>query len=228
MTLAEIIYECGELGNQSTRVELDWKRFVNRAQRKIAQRRNFTFLHDQRQVTIQQSALHAPLDANYKCLDNEKTPVTYQDPTVQYQLPIPVEVISRARANFLAYNPFVAAYPTAPNVFPIRWVFIERDGPAGAWQIWLPTQYQINPQVTFNISAYYYPDDLRQGEDSNAMTNHPELCDAIINLAKATAFDAEGVLPDQAKQSRQLYEIAYRAASYSDMQQQFSGRALKM
>lgn len=228
MTLSEILYECGELGNQSTRVTLDWKRFVNRAIQRIAQRRDWSFLHDQRNCVIPANQLYGPLDANFKGLGRERTPISYQDPTATYTLPIPVEIISRARSLYLTWNPFLACFPTAPNVFPLRYIFLERNGPGGGWQIWLPTQYTANPPVTFNVSGYYYPNPLVNANDTNAMTNQPELCDAIINLAKALAYRAEGNDPDHAKMAYDQYEEAYKSASYSDTAQKWSGRELKM
>src|SRR5580693_6413475 len=191
MTLGEIIFECGELGNQSPRVEIDWKRTINRAMRRIAQRRNWSFMHDQRQVTILQNTLSAALDKNFKQLSSEKSPISYLDPTTTYQLPIPCEVISRARANRMGYNPWFAPYPVQLNAFPLRYVYVEKNGPNGAWMLYIPQQYVANPTVTFNVSGYYFPTDLRNSDDHNGFTDHSELCDAIINLSKALAYFAE-------------------------------------
>jgi hypothetical protein len=228
MTFGELLYECGELGNQSNRVEIDWRRFVNRAIRRIAQRRDWTMMRDQRQVTINQGALSAPLDANFKKLTDEKSPISYIDPTTTYQLPIPCIVISRAEADRMGYNPFFAPYPVQLNAFPLRYVFVEKDGPDGRWKLFIPQQYVVNPTVVFNVGAYYYPNDLHNAEDHNGFTDHPELCDAIINLTKATAYFAEEPDSEKGAAAMKLYELAYKQAAYSDAAQRLMGRALAM
>lgn len=228
MTLAEILYEAGELGNTSQRVSLDWKRFVNRAVRKIVQRRNWSACHDQRSVFIQQGVTSAPLDKNFKCLSSERSPVSYQDPTVPYPLPVPCEVISRAMANRMGFNPWTTPFPTAPVCFSLRYVYIERNGPGGAWTLNLPIQAIANPATTFTISGFYFPNDLINADDSNAITNHPELCDAVINLTKYLAYSAEDNAPQQEQIMRQRYEESYNHAAYGDAYQSLQGRALRM
>lgn len=228
MTFGEILHECAELGNTSERIEIEWRGFVNRAQQRIAQRRDWSMMHDQRRVTIAQGALSAVLDANFKKLSSEKSPVSYQDPTAIYNLPIPCEVVSRAAAEQMGYSPWFAPFPTAPYAFPIRYVFIERNGPGGRWTINLPKQYATNPSVTFTVSGYYYPDTLKNADDTNAFTEHPELCDAIINLAKGLAYASEDVDPQREGLCMQRYEAAYKHAAYSDASQRFQGRQLRM
>lgn len=228
MVFSEIIYECSSLGNKSTTIELDWKNFVNRAQRRIAQRRNWSFCHDQRQVTINQGTLSARLDINFKEVSSEKSPISYNDPSQTYQFPIPCILISRARGDRQGYNPFFAPYPTLLNAFPLRYVFIERDGPGGQWTLNIPQQYAVNPTAVFNVSAYYYPNPLQGGDDHNGLTDHPELCDALINLTKAMSFFAEDAESKQGQNCMALYEQLFREASYSDLQQRLAGRALSM
>lgn len=228
MNLADIIEECAGLGVKSPRLDVYWKSFVNRAQRQIAQRRSFSFMHDQRQVTINQGSFSADLDPTFKELSSEKSPVSYQDQTVPYVMPIPCEVISRARADRMGYNPYVTPFPTLLNAFPLRYVFIERNGPNGLWKLFLPQQYQTSPSVTFTVSGYYYPADLILGSDTSGVTEHPDLCEAIINLTKALAYRSEEVDNPKALAAYQLYEQSYRHAAYTDQAQRFAGRSLKM
>lgn len=227
-SFAEILYECSSLANQSTRIELDWTRLINRAQRRICQRRSWSFCHDQRQVTVNQGTLSANLDANFKELSSEKSPISYNDPSQTYQFPIPCVLISRARADRQGYNPFFAPYPTLLNAFPLRYVFIERNGPNGFWTLNIPQQYMVNPTAVFNVSGYYYPDDLKLGDDHNGVTDHPELCDALINLSKALAYYSEDETNPRGDKCMELYEDNYRKASYSDTQQRLMGRSLTM
>ena len=228
MTLSEIIYECGELGVKSIRVNSDWKRFVNRAMRQIANRRNWSFMHDQRTATIVAPSLSVSLGKTFKQLSSEKSPVSYQDPSTPNQFPIPVEVISRARADRMGYNPAITPFPSQLNAFPLRYVFIERNMSANEWQMFLPQQYQTYPTVTFNISAYYYPDDLDLGDDRNGLTDHGDLCEALINLTKALAYLAEEVDDPKGKAAYELYELAMKHAFYNDSSQVYGGRSLKL
>lgn len=228
MTLTEIVYEVQQLGVKSSRTLADSKNFVNRAIRRVAQRRNWTCLHDIRTATMPSGSNEAPLDPNFKALSSEKSPVSYQDPTTSMTLPIPCEVTSRALSTRMGYNPFVAISPAVLNTFPLRYVYIEQNA-GGRWTLFLPQQYQTNPtSVVFTISAYYYPETLVLGDDSNGITNHPELCDAVINLAKHLAYAAEEVDNPKADAALSLYERAYKSAAYSDVAQQFSGRQLQM
>lgn len=228
MNFGEILLECGELGNTSSRVNQEWRRFVNRAQRRIAQRRDWNFCHDVRTVTIKSGQLSSPLDKNFKKLANEKSPISYQDPTVPFPLPIPVEVISRAQADRMGYNPWTTPFPTAPVCFSLRYVFLEQNGPNGQWMLYLPVQAIANPTAVYTVSAYYYPSDLQNADDHNGMTDHPELGDALINLTKGMAYFAEDSTSPQGVACMEEYEKCYRRASYSDCQQRFGGRPLMM
>lgn len=228
MNCADLIYEASSLGNKATTIELDWKKWLNRAQRRIAQRRNWSGCHDQRQVTIPQGTLSAKLDINFKEVSSEKSPISYNDPSQTYQFPIPCILISRAMGDRQGYNPFFAPYPTLLNAFPLRYVFIERNGPGGQWTLNVPQQYAVNPTAVFNVSGYYYPNDLQGGDDTTFFTTQPELCDAMLNLTVAMSFYAEDAESKQGQAREAIYERLFREASYSDTQQRLAGRSLTM
>lgn len=228
MNFAQILDECSTLGNRSTTIEMNWRNWVNRAQRRICQRFNASFMHDQRQVTINQGTLSALLDKNFKEVSSEKSPISYNDPSQTYQFPIPCVLISRARGDRQGYSPYYAPFPTLLNAFPLRYVFIERDGPNGQWSLNIPQQYMVNPTAVFNVSAYYYPNNLEGGNDSSGVTEHPELCDALINLTKAMSFFSEDAESKQGQACMALYEQLFRQATYSDLQQRLQGRSLAM
>lgn len=185
-------------------------------------------MHDVRSVFIQQGITTSPLDKNFKKLGAEKSAVSYNDPTVPYPLPVPCEVISRAMANRMGFNPWTTPFPTAPVCFSLRYVYIERNGPGGAWTLNLPIQAIANPATTFQISAYYFPEDLQNADDHNAFTDHPNICDAIINRTKYLSYAAEDNAPQQEQLMLQRYEECYQHAAYSDVEQKYGGRALYM
>lgn len=227
MTLSEVIYECGELGNQSIRVESDWKGFVNRAQRRIAQRRNFTLLHDYRPVTVASGQTSVLLGRNFKQLSEEESPVSFN--YGQYQLP--VKVTSRARIQGLGFWPLQngpLCLPAPYGYIPIQVVFLERNGPGGQWQLCIPPQYSVTTNLVFNISAYWFPEDLNLGDDHNALTDHGDLCEALINLTKAMAYFAEETDNPKGTAAMALYEQAFESACYSDVAQSMGGRTLRM
>lgn len=228
MTIGDVLFEVGELGNQSDRVQIDLVRFINRAQQRICQRRNWSFCHDQRSVTLPQGQLGASIDRNFKQLSTERSAVTYQDPTVNYQLPIPCEVISRAEANRRGLFPWGIPFPAPVNAYPLRYVFIEKNGPNGAWMLYIPQQYTTSPTVTFMVSGYYYPNDLKNADDHSGVTDHPELCDALINLTKALTYFSEDTKSEDGMAAMALYEQAYKLASYSDSAQRYQARQLNM
>lgn len=227
MTLEDIVREVAEFPGVDSGLDNDIINFVNRAVKRIAQRRNWTGMHDVRTATIDAAALSVPLDPNFKQLASEKSSVSYQDPTVSYAMPIPCEVISRARANRQGYSPFASPVPTLLNAYPLRYVFLERDQGA-RWRLFLPQQYQVNPAVVFTIEAFYYPAPMKLGPEHNPITDHPELCDAVINFARALAFGARDVTDKRIAGAMALYEESYKAAAYSDVAQGFGGRILNL
>lgn len=230
MTLAEIIYECGELGRSGgtgQRVLSDWKGFINRAQRQIADRANFTFLHDRRAVVITSGSTSVALGANFKELSGEQSPVSFA--VGGYNAP--VIVTSRERTEILGLwpSPNVPYAPPLPGGhMPLQVVFLETNGPGGQWALNVPPQYSVTSDATFNVSAYWYPGDLTQGEDHNALTDHGILSEALVNLAKSIAYRAEE--PDNPKgvAAKQIAEEAIREALYSDGAKRFAGRTMRM
>ena len=296
-TLSQIIFEVQELGVKSARSDLDVRRWVNHAQKKIAQRRNWSFMlqnqpfsitgavvaltsnsaanpsvvvsaahglttgrtytgtiadvatsyptiNGERTITVTGSTgftvpvnvttagtggtitfRSVSLGSTFKCLGSEKGPVTYDDPTGNNPRPIPVDVVSRAITNRIGYyNP---SLNTVTNTYPIQYVYLEQNGPSGEWGLYLPAQYQPTA-ITFNVTAYFYPADLELGTDSNALTNHPMLEEALINMTKARAYFAEEVDSPKGAAAAVLAEQAIRSAQYGDVQQEFSGRPIRM
>ena len=296
MTISELIYIVQELGVKSVRLDSDVRGFINRAQRQIAQRRNWSFMHAQQPFSVPGTtialtsntaatasvvtcAAHSlttgqlytgtiasvsgsiptingertitilgatsfsvpvttttggtggtialrsvSLGGTFKQLSGERSPVSYQDPTSSSPFPIPVQVVSRPAADRTATVPYSNAQPTA---YPIQSVYLEQNGPGGQWALYLPAQYAPTP-ITFQVSAYYYPADLTLGTDHNALTDHGDLCEALVNLAKARAYFAEEVDSPKGTAALALYEQAYKSASYSDVAQGFGGRQLRM
>ena len=175
-------------------------------------------------IAIAAAGTSIGLGDNVKCLAPERSPVSYQDPTSATAQPIPVEIISRSRANRMSAQPWSSTQVTGLYGH----VFIEQNGPGGEWTLWLPIQFPAAGAVTFTIQAFYYPDELSQGSDHNALTDHADLGEALINLAKARAYFAEESDSPKGTAALALYEADYRQASYNDVAQQMAGRTLRM
>lgn len=209
----------------------DLKPVVNRAIRAIAQRGDWTCTHSRRAVVLPSGATSTPLSALYKKLTSEITPITLA--YGQYNLP--VRVVSREQVEAWGTWPWpmdnLTNVPLPGVTCPLRVVFLEQNGPGGPWAIHIPPQFPSAVELTFHISAYWYPEDLRAGQDSNNLTNHPDLGDAITNLAKSMLYamnlrDKVNVAAFQA--ARTIYEQNIKSAFYSDAAIWRSGRLMRM
>jgi len=224
MNLQDLIFEVGELSAVSPRIQSDIKGYINRAQKAICARRNWTFMQGVRSYTILAGATSVNLDSTFKSLTAETSPVTWSDPISTAQ--IPVKVLSREEAqryNWALYAPYQP--PVAPVATPpTPWVFIDRVGAQ-----WTLNNSVINTtstqSMTYNISALFYPADLVLGTDSNALTNDGELAEALVNLAKAIAYFAEKPGHPDGMAAMALYESHYRQACYSDARAKIGGMA---
>ncbi len=223
MNLEGIIRQVGEIGAHNTRLNSDTKDFINRAQKTICERRNWTFMHDVITATIPANQASVQLPAEFKQPDDENSPVSYFMP--DSTIPNPVSVVSRAaitRAGSLLLardTRFHAAQ------VPIRACYFEqnRDG------IWTLNILQIASQTTetpFTISAYFYMADLEKSGDQNSLTNHGELLEALISNAKSMAYDAEDPTDKRIAACNERYEQHIKLAIYSDTSRKNGGRAL--
>lgn len=111
---------------------------------------------------------------------------------------------------------------------PVQVIFLERTGPGKQWMLSVPPQYSVTTDAVFNVSAYWYPAELVRGDDTNPMTEHGELCRAVINLAKAYAYQAEETDNPKGAAAEQIAESVISRVLYSDTAQLFNGRALRM
>lgn len=208
----------------------DLKPVVNRAMRMIAQRNNWTFLHDRRQTVMLSGTTTTNLPATFKCLSSEQSPVSYAYGIYN----LPVQIVSREQIEAWGTWPWpldlLTAIPAPGTTCPARVMFMERNA-GGVWSINLPPQFTATQNLTFNISAFFLPEDLTRGQDSNAMTNHGDLGDGIVNLAKSILYGMNLRVKENVAamdSARAMYEQNYNSAIYSDAAQQFTGRALRM
>lgn len=227
MQLSQLIYEVGEVGFNSPRRQSDIKDLINRAQREIAQRRNWTFMHLRTTAQVGAGTTSADLGPNFKCLSSEKSPVSF----TQGSYNLPVAVASREEIEGLGIWPWAdgpAFTPTPGSMAPVRVVFLEKNGPTGNWTLNIPPQLTPTLPLVFNLSAFFFPADLVLGTDSTQMTNHGDLADAIINLAKYRLYAAEEPGSKESAACKQMYEDGIKRACYADEQQKWGGRTMRM
>jgi hypothetical protein len=298
--LSDLIYEVGELGLRNVRLESDYIRFINRAIKRIATRRNWSFLHDRIQATIAANTTSVPLPANFKCLAPELSPITVNNDCGG--LSRPVTVLTRAEierhhvhewhnrhsgrhlAVFLEMNvsgesnattlaPLVVidSNGTVMQVIVVGGVIGTRPLPVGSvpapgqnplvitdpstgllmqvvviggavatqpyagsggvasgpfWSLNLP--HEITEPLTFNLSCFTFPVDLVLGGDNNAITNHGELADGVVNLAKSLCYFAEDPSDQRGVAAQALYERAYKTACYEDARALLGGMSARM
>lgn len=228
MTLTEITHEIGDLSLKSIAQDSDIKNLINRAQRSIAQRNNWSFLHNRLSVGVLSGDTGVDLPATFKQLSDEKSPVSYTDASLG-QSNVPVKVASREEIESWwpwpwPFGPVLVPIPG--SYLPIRVVFLEQN--AGQWRLNIPPQFAATSILVFNISAYWYPKDLLLGTDRNALTDHGELAEALVNRAKAIAYFAEDPTDPRGMAAMNLYQASYRTALYADSAQKTGGRALHM
>lgn len=226
MQLSEIIREIGELSVRSAAQDSDYKSLINRAQRGIAQRNNWSFLHARRQASVLSGATSVRLGPTFKQLSEEKSPVSYTDSSLG-QSSVPVKVSSREEIESWwpwpwPFGPILVPIPG--SYLPIRVIFIENNN--GEWTLNIPPQFAASSTLVFNISAYWYPNDLQLGTDRNAITDHGDLCEALINRARALAYFAEDPTDKKGIASMNAYQQYFKSALYADEKQKTGGRVL--
>lgn len=222
MNLTEILIEIADLGLHNARLDTDIKRMVNRAMRRMCERKSFTWLHNIIFATVPQNLFTIALPSNFKELDSEFSPVCWLNPASQQA--VPCRVISRAQAERMG---LAFAYPFAPpqvQYLPTGAVFIENDGTG--WTLNTPQSFPVATAITYQLSCYLYPPDLVLGSDSNFLTTNGELSDALINLTKAIAYFSEDPSDPRGVAARSNYENIFQTACYTDSRQRNAGRPI--
>lgn len=226
MILKDILFEVGELRSPGgDRLRSDYKRMVNRAQRTIAGRRDWSFMFNNVQATLPRGQTSVALPFDFKELAAEQTPVSYNQPTNGF--PVPVTVTSRAEVQRIG-NDRAYDYVVVPGSYlPIKYVFFEHNGPGGSRTLNVPPQYTPDSDTVFNISAYWYPSDLVQAADHNWLTDDPELADALISLTRYLCYNAEDPTDPRAVACKDEYEKRIKVAAINDARKKISGRAMR-
>lgn len=224
MTLADIIREVGELAARSVSIQSDLKPWVNRAQRAIAQRRNWTFMHSQQSVTIPSGSSSAEISPAFKELSAEKSPITYTSSAAAF--PTPVRVRSRQELEATAPN-LNNVVTNAASTFTPFYVFLEQND-GGRWTINLPAGYTHSENAIYSISCYLFPDELVKGTDHNAITDDAELQQAIVSLTTAIALRSQDPESTRAEAARQQAERSIQLAIAQDARKRLAGRAIRM
>jgi len=223
MNLEQLIREIGELGVKNGRLNSDIRGWINRAQRTICERRNWTFMHDVITATIPANHASVNLPETFKQCDDENSPVSYFMP--DSTIPNPVQVVSRAAIN--RAGSLLLARDTRFHAaqVPIRVCYFEQN----AEGVWTLNILQIASQTTdtpFTIAAYFYTPPLEMAGDQNALTNHGDLVEALIARTKAIAYSSEDPTDKRAQACMADYDRHIKSAIYSDTSKKNGGRAL--
>jgi hypothetical protein len=234
MNLFDLVREVGELPGRSQRTDQDVKRFINRAIRAIANRKNWSFLHDNRPYVILTGDTSVSMGPDFKCLSTEESPisVSYEAGNMTYRLPC--RVLSREEVERQLFWPWIGQFlnqPVPGGYVPIRVVFMERDstgGQGGVWRLHIPPQFNVQSNSPYNVSAFYFPKPLIHPDDTNAITEDPDLADAVVNYAKSLKYSAENEMDSRAKMCLAAYEEHFTQADYSDELIKYAGRSLRM
>lgn len=224
MTLGELTRFVGELRKPSgDRLTSDVKSLINRAQRKIAEK-NWGFMRDVSDVTVEAGETSADLAQNFKELTPERYPVSFSDTSTTANCAVPVRVYSREEMIRRGWWPMRNWVMGASTYLPGFGTYIEQV--QGASTLNVPQNLTSSTDLVFSVSAFYYPEDLVKATDHNSLTDHGDLSDALINLAKAYAYEAEDPANPQANACRILYSTAIRTAEYNDVRKTYAGRTL--
>lgn len=219
MNLSQLVREIGELNLRGQNVQSDIKGWINRAQRAIAERRSWTFMHDRLSVTIVAGTTSASLPSNFKEPSPEKSPITFTAPNQAY--PTPVHVRSREELERMTPGQF-GNVVNASGAWTPFFVFFEQDA-GGLWSLNVPPQFPYVADCTYALSAFMFPADLAAGTDHNGFTDSAELSEAIINWIKWKALpktDPEG------QASKQAFEETMQSYAVADARRKLSGRSL--
>lgn len=227
MDLSRLTYRIGELRKPSgDRLTSDIKEFVNLAIRYVCERQDWGFMRGIELVTIASGTTFSLLPENFKRLTSEQSPVSYSDAVVTAGFPVPVNVFSREQMQGRGWWPLTQWNVAATTFLPSFGVYINLD--QGTPTINIPQNIAATNNLQFSVSGYFYPPDLVKATDHNAVTDHGVLSDAIINLAKAFAYEAEDPADPRAQACRTRYEAAEDAALYNDLAVQRGGRNFHM
>lgn len=220
--LREVRYCC-----KSQQTINDLKGMANRAIKTIAERANWSAMHDRRPITIPTGYTNAPMGPAFKQLSGEESPVSF----VYGNYSLAVQVTSRSRIELSGIWPFPNgpfSFPVPGGFMPIRVVFFERNGPGGQWTINVPPQFSITQNAIFNVHAYWYPAPLVKGSDTNPFTEDGNLSDAIMMMTRAYALRSEDPASETAMAAKAEAEEAITRAMYSDAAISLGGRPLRM
>lgn len=218
MTFGDLIRETRELELRSQAFKSDVKGWLNRAHRQIAQRRDWSWMHERLSVTILANATSATISTRFKSLAREKSPISYTAPGQAF--PAPVTILSRAELERMSPGGCGYIVNTSGYWSPY-YVFLERNG--ATWTINVPPQFPYTTDATYAVSCYLFPADLDAGDDSTPLTQDAELAEAMINWVKWKALpkaDPEGAA------AKEAFEDAVRTACITDARQVLSGRSI--
>lgn len=226
MNLSELLYEVGELrAPNGDRLRSDYKRFINRAQRTIASRRNWTFMKDVNDYVMAAGTTSIEMPFEFKCLQIQRSPITYTNPETNF--PLPVTVKTRAELERLGMA-VTGYYPYPTGAKPLRFCYMENSGPGGNITLNIPPQNTPSSDLTFHVSGFFYPSDLVQANDHNRLTDDPELADALVNLTKALAYFALNPTDVNGLACQQLATDRINLASAQDAHRNISGMSIHM
>lgn len=227
MNLSQLVRYVGEIGLKNPKLDSDVRDFVNQAVRYVAERYNWNGMHNWSQVTLLSGSTSVTMPPTFKELSEQASPISFS--YNQYNLPVIVSTRSQIEACGLwplMNGPL--SMPLPGGWMPIRVVFMEQDGPGGLWTLNVPPQFIITNNCVFNVQAYYYPLDLQQGSDSNALTNNGQLSQAIIALAKAFAFLNDDETAKQGEAAMARFETLFDIALYEDTKRKYNGVNLRL
>lgn len=212
---------------KSAQLQQDLKGMVNRAIKTIAERRNWSAMHDLRAITIPSGYSQTSLGSDFKQLSEEESPVSFTYGNYR----IAVQVTSRSRIELAGIWPFPngpLSFPVPGGFMPVRVVFLERNGPGGEWTLNVPPQFSITQPAVFNVQAYWYPAVLVKGSDTNPFTMDGNLSDAIMMLARAYAYRSEDPTDERGAAAKEEAEESIVRAMYAESAIAMGGRNLRM
>lgn len=220
MTLSDIIREIGELGCRSPRIQNDIKGWVNRAQRQLTERHNFSWMHSRQTATITSGTTSANLSARFKELAQERSPVTFTAPTATAPQPVNVKTRAELERTAAGVDGYVAG---ATGYYSPFFVFLEQND-GGVWTINTPTGYTHTSDATYTLSCFLFPADLALGTDTNGMTTGGSLTEALIAHTRAIAYLSEDPSDKRGLDAKMIAEGHLASAISYDTRQRMAGQ----
>lgn len=167
------------------------------------------------------------LGSDFKMLTQEQSPVSI----IYAGYNLPVKVCSREeveRRGIWPWMEYTMPVPTPGQPYPILMVYLQKRG-TNQWTLNIPLQFGTpSTSMVFNVSAYYYPSTLTLGTDTTAITEHPELGEALVNLARSYVWSALDPTDPRVEAAQKIYEDRFQTALYADKAQEVNGRVLRM